>query len=104
MINKVKNFTNDAQAVLAFGGSLSEEIEAAAGVLKNVAGMLVGSLVNKLMDKLKELMEKGINSLLKATQGLGISEILGLEGAVSQLSKQAICLINKIYSLLLGTF
>jgi len=96
MINKVKNFTNDAQAVLAFGGSLSEEIEAAAGVLKNVAGMLVGSLVNKLMDKLKELMEQGINSLLKATNGLGISEILGLEGAVSQLSKQAICLINKI--------
>ena len=96
IINKLKNFTNDAQQVLAFGGNLSEEIEAAAGVLKNLGGLLVGSLVNKVLDKLKQLIEQGINALLKATDGLGIGEILGLEGAVDALVNGAICGINKI--------
>ena len=95
IINRIKNYMNKAAAILAVAGNISEEIDIVAGVIKNLGSQLVTGLVNKLMERLKELMEQGISSLLAANP-LAIDEILGLEGPVDALSKGAICVINKI--------
>jgi len=85
--NTIKNFLKDVKKVLAFAGNIGNEIQAAAGILKDLGGLLVGSLMNKLTEKLKELIQQGITSLLASTGGLALPSIIALGPAVQALIK-----------------
>ena len=101
--NTIKNFLRDVKQVLAFAGNIGNEIQAAAGILKELGGLLVGSLMNKLTNKLKELIQQGITSLLAATGGLALPSIIALQPAVQALIKGMVCLMNKIIDGLIDT-
>ena len=101
--NTIRNFLKDAKKVLAFAGNLRSEINAAAGILKEVGGMLVGSLMNSLTNKLKKLIEEGVKALLASTGGLALPSIIALQPAVQALIKGIVCLMNKIIDGLFDT-
>ena len=101
--NTVKNFLKDAKKVLSFAGNIGNEVQAAAGVLKELGGLLVGSLMNKLTEKLKELIKQGVTALLASTGGLALPSIIALKPAVQGLIKGMVCLINKIINGLFDT-
>jgi len=101
--NTIRNFLKDAKKVLAFAGNLRSEISAAAGILKDVGGMLVGSLMNALTNKLKKLIEEGVKALLASTGGVALPSIIALQPAVQALIKGMVCLMNKIIDGLFDT-
>src|SRR5210317_922603 len=80
--NTIRNFLRDVKKVLAFAGNLRSEIYAAAGILKEVGGLLVGSLMNALTEKLKKLIEEGVKALLASTGGLALPSIIALQPAM----------------------
>jgi len=94
--NTIRNFLRDVKKVLAFAGNLRSEIFAAAGILKEVGGMLVGSLMNALTEKLKRLIKDGITSLLASTGGLALPSLIALGPAMNALMEGIKCLMNKI--------
>lgn len=94
--NTIRNFLKDVKKVLAFAGNLRSEIFAAAGILKEVGGMLVGSLMNALTEKLKRLIKDGITSLLASTGGLALPSLIALGPAMKALMEGIKCLMNKI--------
>ena len=101
--NTIRNFLRDVKKVLAFAGNLRSEIYAAAGILKEVGGLLVGSLMNALTEKLKKLIEEGIKALLASTGGLALPSIIALGPAMEALMKGMVCLMNKIIDGLFDT-
>ena len=94
--NTIRNFLRDAKKVLAFAGNLRSEIYAAAGILKDVGGMLVGSLMNALTNKIKKLVKEGVEALLASTGGLALPSIIALKPAMKALMEGIKCLMNKI--------
>jgi hypothetical protein len=94
--NTIRNFLRDAKRVLAFAGNLRSEIFAAAGILKELGSLLVGSLMNALTEKLKKLIKDGITSLLASTGGLALPSIIPLKTAMDALMEGMKCLMNKI--------
>jgi hypothetical protein len=94
--NTIRNFLRDAKKVLAFAGNLRSEIYAAAGILKEVGGMLVGSLMNALTEKIKKLVKEGVEALLASTGGLALPSIIALQPAMRALIEGMVCLMNKI--------
>jgi hypothetical protein len=101
--NTVKNFLKDAKKVLSFAGNIGNEVQAAAGILKELGGLLVGSLMNRLTEKLKELIQQGVAALLASTGGLALPSIVTLKPAVQALIKGMVCLMNKIIGGLFDT-
>jgi len=101
--NTIRNFLRDVKKVLAFAGNLRSEIYAAAGILKEVGGLLVGSLMNALTEKLKKLIEEGIKALLASTGGLALPSIIALGPAMKALIEGMVCLMNKIIDGLFDT-
>lgn len=94
--NTIRNYLRDVRKVLAFAGNLRSEIYATAGILKEVGGLLVGSLMNALTEKLKRLIQDGIKALLASTGGLALPSLIALGPAMEALMKGMVCLMNKI--------
>lgn len=94
--NTIRNFLRDAKKVLAFAGNLRSEIFAAAGILKELGSMLIGSLMNALTEKLKRLIKDGITALLASTGGLALPSLIALGPAMNALMEGMKCLMNKI--------
>jgi hypothetical protein len=94
--NTIRNFLRDAKKVLAFAGNLRSEIYAAAGILKELGSLLIGSLMNALTNKLKKLIKDGITAAIAGSGGLALPSLIALGPAMEALMEGMKCLMNKI--------